>query len=235
MIALSVIDGIATIALDRPAARNALATWAWRDLAAVAARVPDEARVVVIASAAPGIFSAGADLRDLARLAHDVPARVAFRDAMRDGIEAVAALPMPTLAAVEGGCFGAAVALALACDLIVASPDARFAVPPARLGIAYPAPDVARLAARVGQGAARRLLFTADTIDAAEAQRIGLVDLIEHPAAVARRIAANDAAALALLKRMAADPRDPGHAAAFADSFASPAFAAATARYRADP
>lgn len=235
MIALSVTDGIATIALDRPAARNALATRAWRDLAAVAARVPAEARVVVIASAVPGIFSAGADLRGLARLVHDVPARAAFRDAMREGIEAIAALPVPTLAAVEGGCFGAAVALALACDLIVASPDARFAVPPARLGIAYPAPDVARLAARVGQGAARHLLFTADTIDFAEAQRIGLVDLIEDPAAVARRIAANDAAALALLKRMAANPRDPGHAAAFADSFAGPAFAAATARYRADP
>ena len=234
MIALHVADSLATIALDRPAARNAMPTVAWHDLAATVARVPADARVVVIASAVPGIFSAGADLRDLARLAEDVPARAAFRDAMRAGIEAVAALPMPTLAAVEGGCFGAAVALALACDLIVASPDARFAVPPARLGIAYPAPDVARLAARVGQGAARRLLFTADTIEAAEALRIGLVDLIEAPAVVARRIAVNDPAALALLKRMADDPRDPGHAAAFADSFGSPAFAAATTRYRPD-
>ncbi|MGJ3627741.1 enoyl-CoA hydratase/isomerase family protein [Sphingomonas sp. MMS24-JH45] len=174
--------------------------------------------MVVIASTTPGIFSAGADLRDLARLAGDVPARAAFRDAMRDGIEAVAALPMPTIAAVEGGCFGAAVALALACDCIVAGTEARFAVPPARLGIAYPAPDVARLVRRVGQGAARRLLFTADAVDAEEApRRIGLVDTIEDPHAMAARIAGNDPAALALLKAMAADPHALGHDAAFAN------------------
>lgn len=235
MIALRFADGIATIALDRPEARNAMPTDAWRDLAATVARLPADACVVVIASTRPSIFSAGADLRDLARLATDVPARAAFRDAMRAGIEAVAGLPMPTIAAVEGGCFGAAVALALACDLIVAGPEARFAVPPARLGIAYPAPDIARLTARVGQGAARRLLFTADTIDVSEALRIGLVDTIEASAEVAARIAGNDPAANALLKRMANSPHAPGHAAAIADSFASAAFAAATTRYRATP
>jgi enoyl-CoA hydratase/carnithine racemase len=233
MIGLHFAKGIATIRLDRPEARNAMPPDAWRDLAATVARIPADSRVVVIASTSPGIFSAGADLKELARLADDVPARAAFRDAMRAGIEAVAALPMPTVAAVEGGCFGAAVALALACDLIVAGADARFAVPPAKLGIAYPAPDVARLTERVGQGAARRLLFTADPIDAAEALRIGLADLVDAPNAVAARIAANDASALALLKRMAADPHAPGHVAAFADSFGSPAFAAATTRYRA--
>lgn len=232
MIALSIDGGIATVSLDRPAARNALPTPAWRALAATVARIGDEARVVVIASAVPGVFSAGADLKELARLSDDVPARAAFREAMRAGIEAVAALPMPVIAAVEGGCFGAAVALAMACDLIVAGPDARFAIPPARLGIGYPAADVARLVARVGRAAAARLLFTADAIDAAEARRIGLVDLIEAPAAVAARIAANDAAALALLKRTIAAPHEPTHDAAFDASFASATFRAGTARYR---
>jgi len=178
VIALSVIDGIATIALDRPAARNALATWAWRPPPAVAARVPDEARVVVIASAAPGIFSAGADLRDLARLAHDVPARVAFRDAMRDGIEAVAALPMPTLAAVEGGCFGAAVALALACDLIVASPKASFGLVEKVVGLTPSMGGTQRLAERAGSGRARQFVMSGGIYPAAELERWGVVNEI---------------------------------------------------------
>jgi enoyl-CoA hydratase/carnithine racemase len=231
MIRLTFADGIARIALDRAAARNALSTAAWHDLAAIVAQVPAEARVVLLASDVPGIFCAGADLADLARLAHDVPARAAFRTAMRAGIDAVTALPMPVVAAVEGECHGAGVALALACDLIVAAAHARFAIPPARLGIGYPAPDVARLVARVGQGQAARLLFTAAAIDADEALRIGLADAITDPAALAATVAANDAAALRLLKRTLRDPADPAHDRSFEDSFASTRFAAGTARY----
>jgi enoyl-CoA hydratase/carnithine racemase len=231
VINLTVDDGVARVALDRAAARNALPTAAWHDLAATVAQVPIDASVVLIASDVPGIFSAGADLADLARLSEDVPARAAFHTAMCAGIDAVAALPMPVVAGVEGGCHGAAVALALACDLIVAAPGARFAIPPARLGIGYPAPDVARLSARVGQGQAARLLFTAATIDAAEAHRIGLADLLADPTEVAAAIAANDAAALCLLKSMIRDPVDAAHDGAFENSFAAPRFAAATKRY----
>lgn len=231
MIRLTVADGIARIALDRAPARNALATPAWYELARVVAQVPADARVVLVASDVPGIFSAGADLADLARLTTDVPARVAFRTAMRAGIDAVAALPMPVVAGVEGGCHGAAVALALACDLIVATPEAQFAIPPARLGIGYPAADVARLSARVGQGQAARLLFTAAPIDAGEAHRVGLADLLADPHAVAAAIATNDAAALRLLKRTLHGPADPALDRAFEDSFAAPRFAEGTMRY----
>ncbi|WP_294192563.1 enoyl-CoA hydratase-related protein, partial [uncultured Sphingomonas sp.] len=98
MIRLSGEAGVARIALDRAAARNAVPTNGWLELARVAAQVPADARVVLLASDVPGIFCAGADLRDLARLADDVPARAAFRTAMRDGIEALASLPMPVIA-----------------------------------------------------------------------------------------------------------------------------------------
>lgn len=232
MIALALSDGVATLTLDRAAARNALATAHWRALADTVAQVPADARALVIASAVPGVFCAGADLRDLALLADDVPARAAFRQAMHAAVEAVAALPVPTLAAVTGGCFGAGVALALACDLIVAAPGARFAVPPARLGIGYPAGDVARLVARVGRGQAARLLFTAAPIDADEARRIGLAEVVGDAAAVVAAIAGNDAGAARLLKRMVADPGAAGHDAAFEASFGSAAFREGTARYR---
>jgi len=231
VIRLSVADGVARIALDRAAARNAVPTAAWHDLAEVAALVPADARVVLVASDVPGIFSAGADLADLARLSRDAPARAAFRTAMRAGIDAVAAFPMPVVAAVEGGCHGAAVALALACDLIVAAPDARFAIPPARLGIGYPAADVARLVARIGQGQAARLLFTAAPIDADEAHRIGLADLIGDANAVAATIAANDPGAIRLLKRTLRDPTAPTHDRAFEESFAASRFAQGVSRY----
>lgn len=232
MMSLTIQDGIATLSLDRASTRNALPTHEWQRLADLVASIPPDTGAVVIASAVPGVFSAGADLADLARLVDDIPARAAFRAALGAATAAVAALPMPTVAAVEGGAFGAGVALALACDLIVAGAGAHFAIPPARLGIGYPADDVARLTTRVGRAQAARLLFTAAPIDATEALRIGLADLPGDGHGIARAIARNDGAALRLLKRMIADPAEPAHAAAFEASFASTAFAAGVARFR---
>lgn len=231
MIYLSVDDGIARIALDRADTRNALATTDWHQLARVVEQVPADARVVLLASDVHGIFCAGANLRDLARLVDDVPARTAFRTAMRAAVDAVAGLPMPVVAAVDGGCHGAGVALALACDVIVAGPAARFAIPPARLGIGYPAGDVARLVARVGRGQAARLLFTAETIDAEEASRIGLVDWIGDATSLAAQVAANDGDALRLLKRVIADPFGAGHDRDFEASFGSRTFVQGIARF----
>lgn len=187
-------DGaVATLWLSRGRARNALPIAGWRALAAhVADLAASDARVVLIASREPGIFSAGADIAEFAELQRDPARRIAFRESLSAAIEGVARLPMPVIAAVDGGCFGAAVALALACDLIVAGDSARFAVPPARLGILYPPADVARLVAAVGRGQAARLLFTGDTIDADEALAIGLAQHRGDDAlALAQRIAAN--------------------------------------------
>lgn len=233
MIALDHADGIATITLARPERRNALRETDWLHLAETLAAVPVDATVVLLHSGIEGVFCAGADIEELATLADRPEDRPAFRAAMRAAIEGLAALPMPVVAAIDGGCFGAGVALALAADIRVAGDEARFAVPPARLGIGYPSEDVARLAARVGHGQAARLLFTAATIDAAEALRIGLVDLVGEGAEVARTIAANDPAALRQLKAAKADPTDPAHAAAFDAAFDSPGFARGVATFRA--
>ena len=105
---------------------------------------------------------------------------------------------MPTVAHVEGPCYGAGVALAMACDLRVAGPGARFAITPAKIAVSYPQEDVHRLVALVGPGQAARLLFTAASIDGAEALRIGLAEL---DALDESAILANDASSLAELKR----------------------------------
>lgn len=213
-------DGaLATITLDRGGARNAIPLTGWQQLAGVGPQV--EGASLVVLRSADRVFSAGADLDELARLAREPERRAPFREVMRAGIDAVAALPMPVVALVEGGCFGAAVALVLACDWRIAGPDACFAVPPARLGIGYPAEDVARLSAQVGRSQAARLLFTAQTIDSAEALRIGLIEALAEAPDLA---GAHDLAALRGLKRVLSDPTDPDHAARFDASFDSAAF-----------
>jgi enoyl-CoA hydratase/carnithine racemase len=108
---------------------------------------------------------------------------------------------------VEGACYGAGVAVAMACDIRFAGPAAQFATTPAKLGISYPQEDVHRLVSLVGAGQAARLLLGAQSIGGEEAERIGLVEhflasgIEERVEAAARTIAANDAASLATLKR----------------------------------
>lgn len=206
-------DGpISTITLSRPEARNALPVAGWNALAEAAAALAD-ARVVILRSDMPAIFSAGADISEFHGFRDDPEAATRFRLAMRAGIEAVAALPMPVIAVIDGGCYGAAIALALACDLRVAGDGAQFASTPAKLGLGYPREDVARLVAQIGKGNAARMLFSGEIVDARDAHAMGLVELHWEDAeplarAFADRIAANAPQAIRLLKRTLADPAD---------------------------
>lgn len=237
MIAVERHDAVAVVRLDRGSARNAVPVAGWHALAGAVADA-GEARAIVITSAVPGIFSAGADIAEFDALIADPAARVAFREAMRAGIDAVASCPVPVVAAIDGGCFGAAVALTLAADIRVAGDGASFATTPAKLGIGYPGADVVRLIAQVGRGQAARMLLSAAAISADEAARIGLVELRAPDAfgaamALATGIAAHPASAVALLKATLADPAAPDGDARFDAAFGSDAFATALAAFRA--
>ena len=231
MIHLQLDNMIALLTLDRGCARNALPIAVWDAIADAAAEAAArDAKVLILQSAMPGMFSAGADLSEFPALVADPAMRTRFRTAMARGIEGVAAVPIPVIAAIDGGCFGAAVALTLACDIVVAGDAAVFATTPAKLGIGYPASDVARLRARVGAGQAARMLFTGDRIDADEGARIGLVhrravDAGPEARATAAMIAANDPDAVRMLKAVLRDPGDPSHDQAFEDAFGSPGLA----------
>lgn len=211
MIELDYEGAVARITLDRAGSRNALGLADWTALAEVVAGIATSAaRVLLIRSAVPGTFCAGSDLKQLATLHDDEAARAPFRRAMRAALDGIADLPMPTIALVEGGAFGAGVALAMACDMRIATPVARFAIPPARFGILYPATDVSRLAELVGRGQAMLLLTSGTAIDAGEATRIGLVERVEADAAaaadqLAQAIAANAPTSVKLLKHMVTD------------------------------
>jgi enoyl-CoA hydratase/carnithine racemase len=190
-------DGVARLALDRPEARNAIPASGWARLRETLAEAAG-ARLLVV-SGSGGAFCAGADLSDFAAMRADENARARFREEMRSALDSLRALPMPTIAAVAGPCYGAGVALALACDLRVASAGAVFAITPAKIGLSYPQEDVHRLVALVGPGQAARLLFTGASIDSAEALRIGLAELAGEEGVV-EAILANEGDSLAALK-----------------------------------
>ena len=95
---------------------------------------------------------------------------------MAKAMQAVEAASKPVLVAIEGVCYGASVALALAGDLRVAATNATFAVTPAKLGVIYLRSDLHRLVAAVGTGPSKLLIYSAEPVSAARAQQIGLVD-----------------------------------------------------------
>lgn len=242
MIGMDIAGGIATITLDLPATRNALGLAGWAALAGAVGEVAaSPARVLIVRGATAGSFCSGSDLREITGLADDAAARAPFRVAMRDALEPLAALPIPVIAAVDGDCFGAGVALALAADLRLAGPRAVFAVTPAKLGITYPQEDVARLVALIGPGQAARLLLGAGRVDAAEAARIGLVevtcaDAAAEAASMAQAMAANSPASLAALKqalRRAPLGHDPALDALFDAAFGGADFREGLAAFRA--
>lgn len=205
MFELSVEGSLARLRLSRPEARNAIPADQWEPLAAAARHAVARGARLLILEGSREAFCAGADLADFASFTDDPAAVARFRAAMRAGIDGVAELPIATIGFIEGPCFGAGVALAMACDIRVATEGARFAITPAKFGISYPQEDVARLVALVGPGQAARLLLGAQTIDAAEALRIGLVDLGPDGAepalhALTSAILANSAQSIGALK-----------------------------------
>jgi len=231
------VNRVARISINRPEARNAIPLVRWADLTAAIAEVGrSDARVLIVRSAVPGIFCAGADIGDLEALQADEGLRDSFHADMGAAIEALAALPIATIAAIDGPCFGAAVALALACDMRLASESATFGTTPAKLGISYPAADTARLKALIGPGQAARMLFSALSIDAAEARTIGLVEVIasDLEAAVivlAESIAGNAPSSIRMLKRSLAGAPDAD--IEFKAAFGGTDFAEGVAAFRA--
>lgn len=197
---------IARLGLVRPEARNAIPVRGWAQLAQRCGEAAAAGARLLILSGGKQAFCAGADLADFPAFAGDPDRATNFRLAMREGLDSLRDLPIATVALVEGPCYGAGVALALACDLRIAGPGARFAITPAKFGISYPQEDVARLVALVGPGQASRLLLAADSLDSAEAARIGLVELATDDAeaaveALAAALCANSAGSIATLKR----------------------------------
>jgi enoyl-CoA hydratase len=198
-------DGWVILTLNRPDKLNALTVGVFRELRAhvVALKTDASARCVVLRGAGK-CFSAGHDLADIAS-GEEVPSRGWHSETLR----MLEKLPMPVIAAVHGHCYTGALEVALACDFIVAADSARFGDTHAKWALTPIWGMSQRLPRRVGVATAKRLMFTADMIDAAEAMRIGLVESVvpldrfeEDVTALAGRIAANSGFSHAANKRL---------------------------------
>jgi len=135
-----------------------------------------EARVVVLASACEKAFAAGADIKEMAPMGPD-EARV-HGGRGQAVTRAIERLPLPVIAAVHGVCLGGGCEIALACDLILASDDARFGQPEINLGVMPGWGGTRRLPRRIGAARARRWILTGETVPAARAAAEGLVDRV---------------------------------------------------------
>lgn len=164
--------GLCTLTLNRPEKLNALDTAAFVELDAHLAALEKESLVgcVVLKGAGRG-FCAGADLKALGT----TPVAPEFKPGV---IERLGVLPQPVIAAVHGVCLTGALELALACDFLLADATARFADTHGHWGLVSQWGMSQRLPRRIGIPAAKQMMMTGRTVEAAEAHRLGLIDLL---------------------------------------------------------
>jgi enoyl-CoA hydratase len=205
-------DRVAVVTLDRPAQLNAIGTPTLAELGGVLDQLEgDEAVGTVVVAGEGKAFSAGADVAELDGL--DGPRAFArFVQRFTDTYGRLARLPQPTIAAIHGAALGGGFELALACDLRVAAAGARLGVPEIRLGVLPAAGGTARLTKMLPPAVAKQLLMTGEPLTAADAHRLGLVNLVVPDdqvlvasRALAARLAAGPPRALAAAKRLVDD------------------------------
>jgi len=168
--------GIVVLGLNRPKAMNALSKNLCANFISAidAVKFDKNVRVLIIRSHVKGAFCAGADLKERAKM---TPAEVGpFVAKGREIIGAWASLPMPVIAAVDGVALGGGLEMALACDLRVASSDARLGLTETRLAIIPGGGGTQRLPRVVGVAKARELIYTARILNGKEAVDIGMVN-----------------------------------------------------------
>jgi enoyl-CoA hydratase len=182
---------IAKVVFDRPQARNAMTWRMYEQLGEICARLASDpgVRVAVFRGAGGKAFVAGTDIAQFLEFRSGDDG-IAYEQKMEAYLAALEALPMPTLAVVEGFAIGGGLAIAACCDLRVATPGSRFGVPIARtLGNCLSVANVARLTAALGASRAKRVLLLAEMIGAEEALGGGFLAAIIEPAELDQRVA----------------------------------------------
>ena len=221
----SVSDGIGTVTLDRPGKLNALTFEAYADLRDLLAELPHrgDTRVLVIRGKGRA-FCSGGDVNEIigATLAMSSDELLAFTRMSGEVIREMRDCPVPVIAAVHGMAAGAGAVIALAADFRVCTPAARFAFLFTKVGLSGGDMGAAYLLPRlVGLGHATRLLMLGDTVNAEEAERIGLVSLLagkdtfdDEVSALAGRLASGPVQAFAQTKALLTREQDMSLSAA---------------------
>jgi enoyl-CoA hydratase len=215
---VDVTDGVARLTFNNPAKRNALSVEMRAALPGVLRGFQDDpgVGVVVLAGAGDRAFVSGADISEFGQQRTAPEDRRAYDRLTAESGSAWAALTKPVIAMIRGYCIGGGLLTALQADIRIAAVGSRFGVPAARLGIGYAYRGVEVLVALVGPAHAADILFSARQLDAAEAERIGLVnrvvpaDALEDEVMVlARSITANAPLTVTALKAALRESQRP--------------------------
>jgi enoyl-CoA hydratase/carnithine racemase len=236
---LETSGAIAHLLIDRPDKRNAFNQAMWEALPGlVADAVASDARVIVLQSATPGMFCAGADIAELMANKDNATWRAANQAAINRAQSELARAEKPVIAFVDGDCVGGGCGLALACDIRIATASARLGITPANLGLVYPLHDTKLLVDLVGPGQAKRMLFSAQLLSADEALRIGLIEEIaDCPDALADLIAGKSLHSSVNIKRFVRhildgqSDDDADTLRVFAEAFEGPDFVEGTTAF----
>lgn len=211
IVLVDVADRVARVTLNRPQQINALSLALRTQLPDIMAQLDadPEVRVILLHGAGPRGFCAGADIREFTPVDSIAEARAARARSSWTGMGG--RISKPIIAAIHGYCLGGGLEIALACDIRIASPDARFGLPEVNLGQIPGGGGTQLLPRTIGLGPALDLLLTGDHIDAAEARRLGLISrissnpesLLPEAQALAARIAAKPPIAVNYAKEAA--------------------------------
>lgn len=174
---------IGRVTINRPEKRNALTDAMWRALPAAIAWLTrdNQARVIIIDGAGGRDFSAGADIGEFDTLRKDAETARIYEAGNSDAFRAVRTCPVPVIASVRGISFGGGFGLAAAADIRIADETARFAIPAARLGLAYPLDAVQDLVRALGDQAARYAFYSTREFSASEAKALGCLMALHRP------------------------------------------------------
>ncbi len=216
---LAIDRPVATITFDRPGMRNAMSLAMYDELSAACARIAATPGLrAAVFRGANGAFVAGTDIAEF-RAFKSGEDGVRYEARLERGVAEVEALPVPTLAVIDGPATGGGLMIATACDLRVASSRSRFGVPVARtLGNCLSRANLMRLERALGQGRTRRMMLLADLLDADEALAAGFLVALADPEAleakadeILDRLLANAPLTLAATRtfmRLASEPEE---------------------------
>jgi methylmalonyl-CoA decarboxylase len=199
-------NSIGTLVMNNAAKRNALSEALIVELKAALADLRERQARAVVLRAPRGckVWSAGHDIGELPAAGRDP---LGWGDSLRVLVRALQTFPAPVLALIEGGVWGGACEVAMACDILVATPDATFAITPAKLGIPYNLSGLLTLINAVPLPVAKEMLFTAQPIPATQALNLGVVNYIKPAAEIegfiyglAQRITVNAPLSIGVMK-----------------------------------
>ena len=193
-------DGIGWLTFNQPEKRNAVSLEMWQGIgdAMEAFEAMDDIRLVIMKGAGGKAFASGADISEFDQHRANAEQRAEYARISSRGSGWLGRFSKPLIAMIDGFCIGGGLAIALNADIRFATPDSRFGIPAARLGLGYEYPGLAALARLTGPATARDMLFSARFLEAEEALQRGLVNfvvasdkLVEEVTQYAALIAAN--------------------------------------------